>query len=106
MVKVTYIEHDGTEHLVDGVTGDSIMETAIANDVPGIDADCRGVLACATCHVYVAKDWLNKLSEIKGGEQEMLEFARDVRDDSRLSCQIKLTEDLDGIIVHTPAEQG
>jgi 2Fe-2S ferredoxin len=105
MPKITYIESNGTEHVVDAETGATVMESAIKNAVPGIEAECGGACACATCHVYVGEKW----REIVGGpspmEEDMLDFGYDVRPNSRLSCQIKVTEDLDGLVVRTPERQ-
>lgn len=106
MVKITYIEHDGTEHTVDATSGLTVMETAIRNMVPGIDADCGGACACATCHVYVDPAWTDKTGERSSMEDSMLDFASDVEDNSRLSCQIRVTEALDGLVVRLPDEQG
>ncbi|XBQ17020.1 MAG: 2Fe-2S iron-sulfur cluster-binding protein [Oceanicaulis sp.] len=106
MAKITYIEHDGTEHVVDVEDGLTVMEGAIRNMVPGIDADCGGACACATCHVYVDEKWTGKTGERSSMEESMLDFASDVRDNSRLSCQIKVTGELDGLVVRMPEEQG
>ena len=106
MAKITYIEHDGTEHGVDVEDGMTVMEGAIRNMVPGIDADCGGACACATCHVYVDEAWAAKAGERSSMEESMLDFASDVRDNSRLSCQIKVSGALDGLIVRMPEEQG
>lgn len=106
MTKITFIEQDGTEHTVDAVTGLTVMETAIRNMVPGIDADCGGACACATCHVYVDEAWKDKTGERSSMEQSMLDFASDVEANSRLSCQIKVTEALDGLVVRLPEQQG
>lgn len=106
MAKITYIEHDGTEHVVDVETGITVMEGAIRNLVPGIDADCGGACACATCHVYVDPAFADKTGERSSMEESMLDFASDVRESSRLSCQIKVTDALDGLIVRMPEEQG
>ena len=81
------------------------MEVAIQNGVPGIDADCGGACACATCHVYVDQNWVDKTGKVEQMEQDMLDFAFDVTDESRLSCQIKITDDLDGLIVNLPEKQ-
>jgi len=105
MAKITYIEHDGTKHEVDVENGMTVMEGAIKNSIPGIDADCGGACACATCHVYVEDAWLAKTGEKESMEEDMLDFAFDVRDNSRLSCQIKVTDELDGLVVHTPEKQ-
>ena len=106
MAKITYIEHDGTEHVVDVETGITVMEGAIRNLVPGIDADFGGACACATCHVYVDPAFADKTGERSSMEESMLDFASDVRENSRLSCQIKVTDALDGLIVRMPEEQG
>jgi len=99
MAKITYIEHDGTEHVVDVKTGLTVMEGAVKNNVPGIDADCGGACACATCHVHVAENWTDQLHPIEAEEEDMLDQAFDVRDNSRLSCQLLMTEELDGLEV-------
>jgi 2Fe-2S ferredoxin len=106
MPKITYIEHNGTEHAIDVPKGLSVMEGAVRNLVPGIDADCGGACACATCHVYVDPDWFAKTGEREPMEESMLDFADDVRETSRLSCQIKVTEELDGLVVRMPEHQG
>ena len=90
MAKITFVEHDETEHVLEGEDGMTVMELAIKNSVPGIDADCGGACACATCHVYVREDWTEKVGKAVEMEEDMLDFAFDVRDNSRLSCQIKL----------------
>ena len=105
MVKITFIEFDKTEHTVDADEGMSLMEVALQNGVPGIDADCGGACACATCHVYVDKSWVEKTGEAEQMEQDMLDFAFDVNEQSRLSCQVKVTDDLDGIIINLPEKQ-
>lgn len=105
MPQVTYIEFNGTEHKVDGAGGDSVMETAVKNEVPGIDADCGGGCACATCHVYVDETWLAQLGERSPMEVSMLNLAEGVADNSRLSCQISLSESLDGLVVRMPESQ-
>ena len=105
MAKITYIEHDGTEHTVDVKTGLSVMEGAIKNNVPGIDADCGGACACATCHVYVDAAFEGKTGEKSAMEESMLDFAENVESNSRLSCQIKVTDELDGLIVRLPESQ-
>ena len=105
MVKITFIEFDKTEHTIDADEGMSLMEVALQNDVPGIDADCGGACACATCHVYVDKSWVEKTGEAEQMEQDMLDFAFDVNEQSRLSCQVKITDDLDGIIINLPEKQ-
>ena len=105
MPKITYIEHNGKERTIEVPVGWSVMEGAIKNRVPGIDADCGGACACATCHVYVDPAWLPKLPPRHEMEQSMLDFAEDVRPNSRLSCQIKVTPELDGLVVRTPKSQ-
>ncbi|MBV9250361.1 MAG: 2Fe-2S iron-sulfur cluster binding domain-containing protein [Acetobacteraceae bacterium] len=107
MPTITYIEHDGTEHPVEVPVGLSVMRGAVDNNVPGIDADCGGECACATCHVYVDAAWLDKVGLPEPGSQEatMLSFAAVAQDDSRLSCQIRVTEALDGLIVRMPEGQ-
>ena len=105
MAKITYIEHDGTEHVIDVKNGLSVMEGAVKNNIPGIDADCGGACACATCHVYVDDAWKSKTGEKSAMEESMLDFAENVEENSRLSCQIKVTDELDGLIVRTPASQ-
>ncbi|CAN1565529.1 Fdx Ferredoxin [Caulobacteraceae bacterium] len=105
MAKITYIEHDGTEHTVDVKTGLSVMEGAIKNNIPGIDADCGGACACATCHVYVDEAWASKTGEKSAMEESMLDFAENVEPSSRLSCQIKVTDDLEGLTVRMPESQ-
>jgi 2Fe-2S ferredoxin len=105
MAKITYIEHDGTEHVVDVKTGLTVMEGAVKNNVPGIDADCGGACACATCHVYVDEAWRDKTGSSSAMEESMLDFAENVEANSRLSCQIKVTDALDGPVVHMPESQ-
>ena len=106
MVKIKYIEHNGTEHEVEADVGATIMETAVKNMVPGIDADCGGACACATCHVYVDPAWAEKTGKPETMEESMLDFAYEPKENSRLSCQIKVSEALDGIIVRLPEFQG
>jgi 2Fe-2S ferredoxin len=105
MAKITYIEFDGTEHVVDVKPGLSVMEGAVKNNVPGIDADCGGACACATCHVYVDDAWTGRTGEQSVMESSMLDFAENIQPTSRLSCQIKVTEDLDGLVVRMPESQ-
>ena len=106
MPKITYIQHDGTEHVVDVETGLSVMEGAIDNDIEGIDAECGGCLSCATCHVYVQGDWPARLAEPEDMELEMLDLtASERQENSRLSCQIEVTEELDGLVVKLPEFQ-
>ncbi len=105
MAKITFIEHSGKEHVVDGENGMSVMETAIKNMVPGIDADCGGACACATCHVYLQGDWAEILGERSEMEEDMLDFAFEVQDNSRLSCQIRVSDDIDGLVLKVPEKQ-
>ena len=107
MVRVTFKTHDGNEHIVEAKSGASLMEAARDNSVPGIEADCGGACACATCHVYVADDWVSQLPSKEDMEKDMLDFAWEPDSTtSRLSCQIKLSENLDGLTVQIPANQG
>jgi ferredoxin, 2Fe-2S len=107
MPKITFIEHNGTPHTVQIAIGKSVMQAAVENNVPGIDADCGGECACATCHVYVEPEWLAVTGLPVPGSQEasMLSFAAVTKDDSRLSCQIPVTEKLDGLVVRMPEGQ-
>jgi len=105
MAKITYITHDGREHVVDVAPGWSLMEGAVKNRVPGIDADCGGASACATCHVYVDPAWLPALPPKSDIEEAMLDFALVTAPNSRLSCQIRVTSDLDGLVVRIPFSQ-
>ena len=106
MTKVTFKDAAGASRTVEADEGSTVMEAAIRNDVAGIVAECGGSCACATCHVYVDEAWLDKLPKAGPLEEDMLDFAFDVRPTSRLSCQIKLTADLDGLVVTTPEQQG
>ena len=106
MPKITYIEHDGTTRTVEAEIGATVMETALKNDVPGIVAECGGSCTCATCLVHVDEGWSGKVGTRSDEEEDQLDNAFDVRPNSRLSCQITVTEDLDGLIVHTPSYQG
>lgn len=105
MTKITYIENNGTEHTVDVAEGLSVMEGATRYTIPGIEGDCGGACACATCHVYVEDGWFEKLTPMDELERDMLDFAFDVHPNSRLSCQIKVDPSLDGLVVRTPARQ-
>ena len=105
MAKITYIEHNGTNHTVDVQNGLTVMEGAVQNNIPGIDADCGGSMACATCHVYVKEEWLNKLPKAEEAEQDMIDMTSYPKSNSRLSCQIIVSEDLDGLTVQTPDKQ-
>ena len=105
MSKVTYIESDGKSHTIDVQNGLTVMEGAIQNNITGIDADCGGSMACATCHVYVKEEWFDKLPKKEDGEEDMLDMAFEPNKFSRLSCQITVTDDLDGLIVKLPSKQ-
>lgn len=105
MPKITYIDNTGVSRVVDAEVGSTVMEAAIKNGVPGIDAECGGACACATCHIYVDEAWREKTGEPSPMEQDMLDFAFDVRSTSRLSCQIKVKSDLDGLVVRIPERQ-
>jgi len=105
MVKITFIDQAGKARTVEAPAGWSVMEAAVKNDIPGIDADCGGACACATCHVYVDPAFTAKLPPKEEMEETMLDFAQEVKPASRLSCQITVTADLDGLIVTTPKEQ-
>ena len=105
MPKVTYIEFNGTAHEAEVPLGLSVMRGAVDNNVPGIDADCGGACACATCHVYVDEAWRDKVGGPSPMEEDMLDFGFDVRPNSRLSCQIKVSDELDGLVVTTPERQ-
>jgi len=105
MPKITYVEFSGTEHAIEVKTGLSVMEGAVKHNVPGIDADCGGACACATCHVYVDAAWTDKVGSPSAMEESMLDFAENVEPNSRLSCQIKVTEALDGLVVRMPESQ-
>ena len=105
MTKVTYIEFNGTEHVVDLAPGLSLMQGALANNVRGIIGDCGGACSCATCHCYVDPAWLDKVGEKGDIEESLLEEVMDGQPNSRLSCQIKVSEELDGLVVRLPAKQ-
>ena len=105
MPKITYIDASVTGRTVDAEVGSTVMETAIRNNIPGIEAECGGACACATCHVYVDEAWREKTGGPSPMEEDMLDFGYDVRSNSRLSCQIKVTDDLDGLVVRTPDKQ-
>ncbi len=105
MAKITYIEHDGQKHEIDVANGLTVMEGAVQNDIPGIDADCGGSMACATCHVYVKEDWFPKLPNKETGEDDMLDQAYEPRANSRLSCQIIVSDELNGLVIHLPEKQ-
>src|SRR5713101_2303093 len=105
MPRITFVPFDGTPCIVEAKVGDSLMQTAIKNAISGIDADCGGACACATCHVYVQGDWLAKTGDKSAMEESMLDFAENVEDNSRLSCQIKVSDELDGLTVKMPQSQ-
>src|SRR5690349_5234142 len=106
MAKINFVDHRGETRTVDVENGATVMEAAIRNSVPGIEAECGGACACATCHVYVAPEWTEKTGKASQMEEDMLDFAFEVRPNSRLSCQIKVSDELDGLVVTTPAKQG
>jgi len=106
MPKITYIEHNGKSHVVEVPNELSIMEGAIQNNIPGIDADCGGSCACATCHVYVDDKWLDKLPKKANAEEDMLDMAFEPKPLSRLSCQLTISDALDGLVVKMPSKQG
>ena len=105
MTKIVYIEHDGKSHSIDVQNGLTVMEGAVQNNVPGIDADCGGSMACATCHVYVKEEWFDKLPKKENGEEDMLDMAFEPKTNSRLSCQLIVSDELDGLIVNIPSRQ-
>ena len=105
MPKITYIEHSGKTHTIDVANGLSVMEGAVQNDIPGIDADCGGGMACATCHIYVKEDWFNKIPQKTDGEEDMLDQAHEPKSNSRLSCQIVVSDELNGLVVNLPEKQ-
>lgn len=105
MPRLTFIEHSGREHAVEAEIGETVMEAAIKHGVPGIVAECGGACSCATCHVYVDENWREATGEPSEMEEDMLDFASEVRAGSRLSCQIRVTAALDGMIVRVPERQ-
>ena len=105
MPKITYIDSTGSKKTIDVANGLSVMEGAVQNNIPGIDADCGGGMACATCHVYVKEEWFDKLVKKEDGEEDMLDMAYEPNKFSRLSCQIIVTDELDGLVVTTPSKQ-
>src|SRR5947208_15585679 len=106
MAKIHFVDHNGETRTIDVENGSTVMETAIRNAVPGIEAECGGACACATCHVYVDDAWTEIVGKPSQMEEDMLDFAFEVRPTSRLSCQIKVAPTLDGLVVPTPAKQG
>ena len=105
MAKITYITHEDKSHTIEVQNGLTVMEGAVQNDIPGIDADCGGGMACATCHVYVKEEWFDKLPTKEDGEEDMLDMAFEPKKNSRLSCQIIVSDELDGLEVTTPVKQ-
>ncbi len=105
MAKITYIQSDDSQTTVDAAPGNTVMEAAKLNDIAGIEAECGGACACATCHVYVDEAWRSIVGGPSEMEEDMLDFAFDVREASRLACQIKVTEELDGLVVRVPEKQ-
>jgi len=105
MANITYIEFNGAEHKVEAKAGMTVMEAAIKNMIPGIDAECGGACACATCHVYVDEAWTGIVGKPEEMEEDMLDFGFDVRENSRLSCQITVSDELDGLVVRLPEQQ-
>jgi 2Fe-2S ferredoxin len=106
MPNVTFITNDGNSHVLAAENGATLMETAIRNMIQGIEAECGGACACATCHVYVDEAWTETVGEPGPMEEDMLDFAYDVRPNSRLSCQVKISDKLDGLVVRVPERQG
>jgi len=106
MARITYITHDGARFEIDAPNGSTVMENAIRNAVPGIEAECGGACACATCHVYVDEAWSPIVGSPEAMEEDMLDFAYEVRPTSRLSCQIRVRDELDGLVVNVPERQG
>ena len=105
MPRITYITSDEQLHTIEVKSGLTVMEGAVQNDIPGIDADCGGGMACATCHVYVNEEWAEKLPEKEDGEEDMLDIAFEPKKNSRLSCQLIVSDQLDGLVVNIPTKQ-
>ena len=105
MAKITYNTHDNKTHTIDVQNGLTVMEGAVQNDIPGIDADCGGGMACATCHVYVKDEWFDKITKKSEGEDDMIDQAYEPKKNSRLSCQIQVSPEIDGLEVHLPVKQ-
>ena len=105
MAKITYITHDNKNYTIEVQNGLTVMEGAVQNDIPGIDADCGGGMACATCHVYVKDEWFDKIVPKEDGEEDMLDMAFEPKKNSRLSCQIIISDELDGLTVNIPSKQ-
>ncbi len=106
MIKITFIDAEGTSREVEAEEGATVMETAVRNGIPGIEAECGGACSCATCHVYVDEEWEAVTGQPQPMEEDMLDFAFDVRPNSRLSCQLRVRPELDGLVVRTPTRQG
>ncbi len=105
MAKITFKDYQGNSRTIEVDNGLTVMEGAVQNEIPGIDADCGGSMACATCHVYVEESWFNKMPKAEDGEVDMIDMAFEPKKNSRLSCQITITDDLDGLVVTTPEKQ-
>ena len=105
MAKINFVDHSGATRTIDADNGSTVMEAAIRNSIPGIEAECGGACACATCHVYVDDEWSERVGAPEAMEEDMLDFAYDVKPTSRLSCQIKMNDGLDGLVVHVPERQ-
>jgi ferredoxin, 2Fe-2S len=105
MAKITFIQPDGSQQVVEAAPGVTVMEAARLNRIAGIEAECGGACSCATCHVYVDASWTEKTGKAEAMEEDMLDFAFDVRPESRLSCQMKVTDALDGLVVRVPGKQ-
>ncbi len=106
MPKITYIENNGNSQTIEVANGLSVMEGAVQNNIAGIDADCGGGMACATCHVYVKEEWFDKLPKKEDGEEDMLDMAFEPKKNSRLSCQVLVSNELNGLVVNIPSKQG
>ena len=105
MTKITYIENSGKSHTINVANGLTVMEGAVQNNIPGIDADCGGSMACATCHVYVKEEWFDKIPKKEDGEEDMLDMAIEPNKFSRLSCQVIVSDELEGLVVKIPLKQ-
>jgi 2Fe-2S ferredoxin len=107
MPKITFVAHDGTEHVVEVEAGTTARDAAVDNEIPGIDGDCGGNCACATCHIFVADDWINAVgkAEPESIEAELIQFADDYTENSRLACQITMSDELDGLVLNMPLAQ-
>ena len=106
MAKITYKDYQGSSKTIEVKNGLSVMEGAVQNDIPGIDADCGGSMACATCHVYIEEKWLDKLPKAEDAEVDMIDMAYEPKKNSRLSCQVIVSDELDGLTVNIPSKQG